>query len=185
MGNFTWPIALSLVGLLIPLVVALLQQLGERSTLRQLERLVEVEKKSLANETRPTAVTHRIRGLEVKLVKELERRLARSAIRRKVTQALMYVLFVASGLIASYLALAGALAATDQKLREIGTSVSIGLIVLNFVGLFIAIFYLVGALNALVPERGPNIKPVTWARMGLALLRRLQQKVRPKKAANG
>ncbi|WP_433953624.1 hypothetical protein [Curtobacterium flaccumfaciens] len=156
MGNLTWPIVVSLGGLLLPVAAGYLQSLNERSSLRQLERLAEISKS--AHEEVPNGkVTVALRELQEAHIAELAVGLDRDRKKRLLAQALGYVLFTLAGVFASFFTLAQALNA-EEPLRGIGLGVAHTLLVLNGAGAAIAIGFAVGAYGALVPFRGPEIR---------------------------
>ena len=129
MGNLTWPIAVSFVGLLIPLVAAYFQQVADRSSIRQLEHLADVATKSHSDDANGVVVKA-VRALQIAHILELRRRLTHQEKKRALVQSLFYVVFTAVGVVSSFIALAGAVELKDAP-KEIGVPLSTVLIIAN------------------------------------------------------
>lgn len=180
MSDLTWPIVVSIVGLLVPLLASYFQRTTEKTSLRQLERVAAVEAQrarlyvtedgKLVPAAQEDDVLKELRELQAKLVKELEQQMQRSEDRRALSQALGYLLFVIVGVAASGFALAQAVISGSNDFKVLAIVATSILLALNVVGFTIALFFVVDTLGVLFPRRGPELssaKTLAWVRKKL------------------
>jgi hypothetical protein len=111
-GNLTWPVIVSLIGLLLPVGSALVKDLGERSSLRQLERLAPIVAAAKADSDTSTVVAA-LRALQNEHIAELSRQLGFREKRRGVTVAVVYLALAFAGVVASGIAVNEVIANAD------------------------------------------------------------------------
>lgn len=179
-GNLTWPIVVSLLGLLVPQLVSFLQQAGDRSALRQLERLSALDLKdsvpvaltatrSAKRALKSTVAASRsiesaVKDLQLDLIDELRARLKADLIRKAFVQSLLYFLFVSLGTFASGYAVAQATSLANM-VPLILVVIAGGLLVLNLIALCIAGSFVAKSAAALFPDFDRELH-LPWRKKG-------------------
>ncbi len=174
MSDLTWPIVVSILGLLVPLLASYFQRSTERTSLRQLERVAAVETQrarlyitedgKAVVAAKADEVLEELRALQSQLVDELKQQLQRSRDRRALAQALGYLFFVIIGLVASLFALVQASIAESNDFQTLAIVAASILVALNALGFLVALFFVIDTLGVLFPKRGPELSFAKTAR---------------------